>query len=459
MPALFDHTNINRGRIDRVLAITDPILNEQLLPLCALIDKGKGGAIDRFLNRVSVANLTPPLVQEVLTRALAGIDALVPFLSGTTANASGRDSRSLQDRVGVLLEIASRLVIRLNPVEAAGVLARGLAWARDPRWQHNWTSEPLGNLLSRALEVIPPSDQIELLVDIVLHPLPGEKEFSHIADYWPEPSRDLKLPPSTSRPTRPMFAAGVENLLEKARSGSRFDRERALLRLDHLHEAGVLTVSETERLAAALWARLEPNGLPADTVFRKFAFLRLPQTSPDQAEAALRSALLPPGAEVNITEDLLDLLGSERGRREGGGAYFKLTPEEATRCLDAALRFFPKPPVQRREFFGDRDQTSSYLGAALAVGILPMLDESLIGPDRLERLLSLIKSGNTPSAVQAWPQVVRLEPRHEEDATTAVVQALLSSEIERVQPGLWAVERWRVMARAGGLEPLPHVFY
>lgn len=457
MPDLFDRMNINRSRIDRFLEITNPILNAQLLPLCALIEKRKGGAIDRFLNRVSVANIEFTLVQEILARTMATIDTLLPFLDNTGARATGRHSHFLQNRLGILLEIASRLVIRLDATRAISVFLRGLAWARDPRWQHNWSSEPLGSLLSRALEVIPPSRQGDLLLEMVLYPLPGDKHFSHIARYWPEFSSDLRLPNPTPRPASPKFAAGVENLIERVRTGSEIDRGHAMLRLNRLHKAGVLTDGECEDLASALWGRLGQNGLPADTLLRKFVLLTLPEVTPGQALSALRATFLPKMSEIIMTADLADLLMAERTSLEGGGAYLALTADEALRCLDAVFAFAERQPTKSAGIFGDQDQTASAFGAALAVSILPALSSDLIGSARFERLISFMKSGNNPSVTQAWPQIVRLDPSYQSDARDSIIVAVLSNETDLVNEGLWAVERWLKIAKAEKLPPLPRI--
>lgn len=459
IPTKFKYTDINRSRINRTLAISTLIFDEKILPLCALVDKDSGGAIDRFLNRISVANLSPKLAQEALDRAMSAIDALLPYLSKETAGATGWSDDHARHRVSLLLEIASRLVIRAQPTEASAVLSRGLSWAQDPRWQHSWTNKSFKNLLSRSIEIIPQSDRDTLIFDAIKFPLPGEKDPHHATEYWPEPIEDFQSSAVTNRQSSPHISARIESLLEYARTSSKIDRERALLRLSKLYDCGILQLNEINAFAEALWGRLGSNGLPEDTSFRKFAFLELPQIPPGRAETALRETFFPPQGDISVSEEFLDLLLVERRHKDGGGAFIKLETSDVLRSLDAILKFCEDRRTTRsKDIFNDRDRILDYIGPALAVGILPILDRDSIGLDRLARVLAFIESGSVPSAIQAWPQIVRIDSRNEQHAVNSIVESLLSADNERVNLALWAVERWRVMALAGTLETLPQLF-
>jgi len=270
---------------------------------------------------------------------------------------------------------------------------------------------------------------------------------------------DFKPVAGTSRPDTPLFANRLRSLTEHARIGSPWDRQRALLRLYKFQKAGVLTEEEIKAFASALWERVDRNALPADTSFRTFAFLDLPETTLGQAEAAIRAALLPPSG-VEISEQFLRLLGAEETTETSRSPSFGLDPDEAVRCLDAILAALAAPlpkPAKQIDFFRNPTARWELLGAALAVGILPPLNIDTTGIERLNRLVEFIESRAVPSAAQAWPQIIRLAPTRHNQAVTAIIADLLSGDDERVNAALWAIERWRPNFNITKELPLPRV--
>jgi hypothetical protein len=347
----------------------------------------------------------------------------------------------------------------LSSEEAADVFARGVAWACDPRWDSSWTSKSLGHLLLRSLEASSSANNATRITKIADFPLPGEKNAGNLAQFWPEPSMGFEPVAGMRRPETPLFAVRLRFLTECAKTGSPWDRQRALHRLYKFHKAGVLTDDEIKAFAIALWASVGPDGLPLETSLHTFAFLDLPEVALGQAEAAIRTTLLP-AEGIQISEQLLRLLAIQQPPSISTKARLVLDAGEAIRCLDAILDAPLPKPENQVDFFRNfaAASWSPHLGAALAVGILPPLDIATVGVERLDRLVALIESQVFPSATQAWPQIIRLAPASYDRAVTAIVTGLLSSDDERVNAALWAAERWRSEANiAPALPVVPRV--
>lgn len=455
LPEDFDHTSINRGRVDRSLLITEPVSGEHLLQLCALIDRREGKVIERFLNRVAVAALELETVESVLASVLAAIDDIQPLIDPTESNGSGRSGDYLNERITVFLEIASRLVIRVDAPSAMAVVQRAFAWARDSRWVHEWKSESLSNLFSRSIEALPQRGHAQLLEDIAHHPLPGEKGArGHLANYWPEPSVYIDRETPCSRPAGMQFSARIQALLDATSLGANLDRERAILRLALFVRLGCLTDEELRKFAHALWSRVDVDGLPTACTLRSFALLAMPEPELGKAERSLRSAYFARNKQILLTPQLVDLLSTEKAGSEDGASYLHLEPDEALRCLDAIIAYKQEGPVHVLTSSRD-DRVHVHLGYALAVGVLPFLEEDQIGEQRLEALGQRLSQALSPTILPCAPQLVRISSGRLTEASDVLCRAMVSDESDLVGPALWAVERWRLLARRGKLVPLP----
>lgn len=149
------------------------------------------------------------------------------------------------------------------------------------------------------------------------------------------------------------------------------------------------------------------------------------------------------------------MLGTEQKRAGRTEPSLVLTPDEAIRCLDAILSLQVPPPLQRVDDFGNATSAWANVGAAVAVGILPVLDPATVGAERLDRLSALLESRALPSTAHAWPEMVRLDPSRQDQAVTAIVVDLLSGGDERVHAALRAVECWRTIGASIELAPSP----
>jgi hypothetical protein len=91
---------------------------------------------------------------------------------------------------------------------------------------------------------------------------------------------------------RAAIGPSISNLIRLIADGNAESRWRAILRVSHLHEIGILIAEETEQFATALWSRIDETGLPAETRMRRNAILLLPEPSLGLAKDKLKTYLL-----------------------------------------------------------------------------------------------------------------------------------------------------------------------
>jgi len=141
----------------------------------------------------------------------------------------------------VLVEVLSRLVVRLNGEKAIETFRKAVSLAHAPDWGYWVLFEPLGNLLSRALLAVPPRERGGLLLEIVNLPLPDERGIHGQGgrgplDEWPELMGSLPDRVGGRGSDEIRFAARVATLISKVMDGEPLIRERAALRLTCLSE-------------------------------------------------------------------------------------------------------------------------------------------------------------------------------------------------------------------------------
>jgi len=72
------------------------------------------------------------------------------------------------------------------------------------------------------------------------------------------------------------FEIAFSSLIEKAGDPNEKARAWAVFSLGKLYEWGLFSKFQQEEFANALWAHLDDYGLPANTGFYRFAFLKMP---------------------------------------------------------------------------------------------------------------------------------------------------------------------------------------
>src|SRR5215210_3110709 len=261
---------------------------------------------DEFFNRSRIALLADSQVDALVDRVELALDHGVPRAAAAMTEEDNERAHYWLGRMRVVVEVLSRLVMRLDGIRAEQVLERALGYYHLPLFrEHHWLIRPLANLFSRALSVLDLARIRARLVRFLTLRLPSEGDFETDSPRdWPDPfclgakrlgdaAPELVAAPELDRIIDRLIAA-------IASTPHLFPRRPALDRLSVLLRWGILTKAQKSRLAEALWRHRPPGGgFPEGTEFFDFAFLALPAPEAGLAEGLFRQRYLAPQAHTS----------------------------------------------------------------------------------------------------------------------------------------------------------------
>jgi hypothetical protein len=459
LPSTAGLVNVMRSRFSQALELSDTWTEQDLLlglRILGVSDK----LIERLFGRIEVARM-PLATVENLIRA---IWKAVAFGRGRFAAITDAASQNVAqywiERVGVLVEILSHLVIHLTGEKAVAAFREAAALSEA----HDWTCwvlfEPLRHLLERSCEAVSPSDLQGLVPDILNVPLPDERGIhlasggASVANDWPELTQHLPAP--TTRPANSAeFTRRVGELISKVNVGDSLTRERAMVRLGWLcWKGGVLTSTEVASFSEAVWSKREPSGFPVGFQGHPEIFFDFPTADKnDELRALFRSSVLNSAFSGVISQQTIHAITRATRLRTDGSRGFELDSDEAVKLFDILSVWTPDKSV--KWIMGGDEKLGEVIARALAWAVLPFITPGALGNERAERLLTAIENGPLNTAVLSLPQIVRLQRSYENRAIELIRKAVLDREETPVGYGLGAIHDWHRLSADGVLAAIP----
>ena len=366
-------------------------------------------------------------------------------------------------RLEAAIEALSRFVLRLEPGNVERVLSLALSLYRDAR-----THSRMGllgaqsRLLSRSWEALPDSLRPRQALELISMPIVGVDEFTVEApDHLVDPGLVLnsdrrRCPaPERSEDNEASWTEVVRLVDAGLRAGGQA-RKRAALRLAVLGEWQVLTATEEDRLAVALWDfGVDDDGLPVGTNLQPWVFLRLPEREPGLAERCVRGTWLPAGGEEGDEgapgEDALASAGVALERLPEFGQASEFTSAERASLVRGIERWAKTGPRGYVPWPGYPDARTQRHRIRSISALLLKLG---VGREAAAQLLDRVRglaAGKTP-AHELLPGIVRSDPGLADDAAALLRVGLGGGSAEQ-KPGCVSASRglylW-LRASAGG---------
>jgi hypothetical protein len=460
LPLMLGFLDLMRSRFARALALSDRRDDGDLLRVIRALRSSSDKLVERAFSRIEIARMPLPVVQHLSESVWKGIDSCRVRHVSTSSAAERENANIWVERMGILLEVLSRLVVRVDSETAAATFRRVASLTAAPDLRYWALFDPLGRLLDRSLSAVSPSERELLLAVIINIPLPDEigiqAQNNHAGpfDKWPEPMVSLVLP----RAARPANASGFPSriavLISRAETGDKLTRERAIIRLFRLFELGILTDTETALFAGAFWAqRPSADSLPQNTGLLSHVVFKLPAPHGVDVTQLFRSNVL--GKVLTGLADPVPVAELVGATHEGKSHHnrFELTAEEALRLFRIILDWQPRPsPIDLDHY---NDWVNRHLGLALINAVMPALPNDGVTAELTEELLTRLDKGSLASPLIALPDVVRTKPAVEETAVTLIHRACFSNVPDDVMYGLGAIDRWRILKNKGSVSQLP----
>ena len=216
----------------------------------------------RVVSRTSVATLTEDSAISLASICMDAIDFAQPRLFTLDETKAGISSI---ERMRVAIEVLSRLVPRLEPEMVNAALDKALECYRTPRIaQNDWLTEPVGNLLERSWEALPPEHRSIRVFDLLAAPIVGMDGFE-VGRGFRDPisfvgNEDLSA--WITSDSDDQYREVVDFLSRTLRSNNGRARGRAMSRLLYLAGLDILTEDDKQEFANILWSDSDPVLIP-----------------------------------------------------------------------------------------------------------------------------------------------------------------------------------------------------
>lgn len=449
-------------RIDNVDVLAslarDALENEPLptlgwhLRLLRAISSHSSPMLERHFDSVSIARLDPGMASELIRRMFAAARFWQPRAHpGTRFH-----STSAVERLRVIIEVLSRLIVRAEPSVALEAFRLGCDIVSDPLKVHHWLYEPIGNLLKWSLISLPPAQRGRLVIDCLEFPLPPGGQPAQFR--WPEPAGELfshKTPPD--RPSgEARWRACVARLLA-AVAGAGHTRTQAVHRLTYLAAYGCLEDREREEFGRLLWSFRDPkrSGLPLDVDLFPHVVAALPGTDDIDPEGAARSYLFETAPAPGDAEGRLQCIAVAARSRE---PFASMLPrrKQAAELLDGIAALIESLPAD-----GDpismqaRKHLVALAGSALGHAILPQLEAADLTSARLAFVDLCAGLGSGGGALSGLHELARISPDLIPRASADLRRAIARGDLRDVEGAARSIWNWAEAARNGRCPPLP----
>lgn len=362
VPARFEYMTMFVGELLDALELGhQPTLTWYLSLIGAGLKKGDP-QVDRYFGRVAIASLDLEVVKSLVVRIKAARDYWVSHLQETD-----QDRRIFaRDRLLTILELLSRLVVRLDEPQAVALHLETVELSKVLGANLRFCNE-VGNLLKNSFEAVSPMARAPMFFADLELPLAGENDA-------PEPTDWIGsvplLEPQLSQPLRNVVAKYLD---AAATAGTQ--RSAAIRRLAQLHFLDALTPDEVTRFANVAWEQVDTGNppLPANTSIYDHFWAKLTVDGRDAA-AIVQARLF----STDGTLDRERFAGMIRAVRSGD---VRPSAEQARERFDAVavMRFKavdPNDPIEtfRAGMAGyDPVQEANFAGATLTWALAPSL--------------------------------------------------------------------------------------
>lgn len=414
-----------------------------LLRAISVLADHKDSLLEKVLNRISVAQLTEACAETVSDALFKAIK----FSRSKLRSAGPESSMFWTERVRTLLEIASRISVRLSASTAKLWFEFAMEFAESPECSQWWLFEVLGHLIARSLEPLEAKERGALTLGLFKFPLASERRVFGPDREWPEPSKFLERMEIDRSDNEEAWSIRIQQLIVAVRQAEENSRTSAALRLLALRERKALTDAETMQLSASLWARTsEQTSLPADVNLLPHVFIQLDASRAPTVEAAVRSKWFAPTMDKFNREAVEVLLGLTSVFRRSARPL-TLAEAEAIALVAAIVRQTVNWSSERREDdpFDLHPTNDRYLkkqsGLLIADGALPAISSGN-GSAELETLLTAIESKDAAHLTPSLPELARVSPHLKARAMSALQRAIKSSDETLIRGGYEGVLRW-----------------
>ena len=434
-----------------------------------LIRAGKKDDINKhhFMDRTQVAAMDRSLATRLGKWAMEALKREFPSRSPAGATDNSWDSL-----LEALVEVLSRLTVRMEPSELQDAFDIALSIYRRPEVYSNLTlNRTCSDWFSR-LFVAASDDQLaDWTPELLRFPLSPQRNPSITP--WPDPMRSfptdrVNVTKDTVSNIATEIDTSIEWLLRRARSESGEGRETAIVRLSLACIAGLMSEGNSESFGTLLWDSIDATEVPQIPGYSCFGLLHLPHPAHIDVIGRIKKRLLSRPIErivsvasgrisvsgrvvdamidlAAVTKPIVGLIGDFRGGIEWNH-------DERENLWTKAIDWWEN---EKRALSMDHDLVTSYLVRNIRMlglfmqRLVPTMD--LSDDDEWNRVASILSVArdNRVYLTTVLPYCLMSRSTEKEEVERTILGDLVSQGEDRAQAGAEAVRHWIHLAAAG----------
>lgn len=412
---------------------------------------------------------TSPSIKAVFTRigiacsSIEVVDKLIDYVLLALNYWRNQRSKGTEEQqshslsvLRVLLEVLARLVIRASPEKAQEIFRLAVSIGQDQDFQHHWLFDVIGHLLTHSLKSIPDINHGDLLTDALAFPLQSEimgRDFPS----WPNPI--INHP--NVRETYPGIETRISALISVINPNGSSSCTDALLRLVPLvKKENFLTLTEREKLAAALWGKTPDYKTLPNTGLYHHILLILPVQDANEVNVLVQRHIYEHGEDVlaDTQKELLDYPSPEirhaifiyEGMANAAAnrtLHMYPSPEQALRIFERLMLWRPwKNSENSFNLFhedGQRERLTDAIGNALSYAIVPALAVESHNVKHYEELITLYREVEAfVSITTAFIYFAHINENIANAIEKLIRKALQSRDPREVSHAAIALQKW-----------------
>ena len=331
----------------RELIVHEPELATRLVLRAATSENS--GTLNWTLSRSTVATMPEEVIKRLIDICICATEYIIPRLSVSAW------CRYWSGRLAVVLEVLSRLIVRLDSKHSSEILSQALGWYSNiivsgavALWY------PIGHLLSRLWETLPPTIQGSRIIDLLESPIIGFAGFfdDRITRQYSDPC-DVVTGAQNIKATRTpennqSWERSIAMIDDALQSGGEA-RQRAARRLSLLFELEILSNEETAQLTKGLWNAGQDIDcdLPDGTGLPEWVFMVLPEPRERIAEKKFREKWLSNATDAMNSQqnpsEVLQQVGSAIENLGERGIDFTISTEEMNFLSNVVEKWVQEP--------------------------------------------------------------------------------------------------------------------
>ena len=270
-----------------------------LLILAGKIDKLKE---QHLLDRTKIANMKGELALNIHQWAMEALKREQSVLTASIPLGS-----HLGKLLEALIEVLSRLTIKVRPEELREAMSAALALCSEPSVQKHITlSRSCQSWTKRLLEAADEAQVIDWLPDMMRSVIPEEDRGSNSLQQWRDPVADVPVRLSengrSDQCDNSAIREAIEWLLNRARSATGEAWRRVAMRLVHVHRSDVMTSDQEAEMGSILWTHTARDGFPDLPDVDRVMFLYSPFPEDVNIVDKLRALLLEDAPRKSVTD-------------------------------------------------------------------------------------------------------------------------------------------------------------